>query len=357
MKKHNFCAGPSLLPSEVLHKASQSIIEYENSGLSILEISHRSELFLEILHQAQELVLELLDLKNKGFQVLFLQGGASMEFLRVPFNLMKNYKKAAYLDTGIWSSKAIVQAQYFGEILIVGSSKNQQYQSIPQEYKIPLAVDYFHCTSNNTIYGTQIKDFNFSKVPMVCDMSSDIFSRVLPFDKFSLIYAGAQKNIGPAGLSLVVVQEDVLEKNKKYIPNIMNYKTHIEHNNLYNTPAIFAIYTSYLNLLWIKNKGGISSLESLNKEKANMLYNEIDRNSFFKATAFENDRSMMNATFVLNQEALTQKWEDFLKSNQIENLKGHRSVGGYRASIYNAQPKESVAHLISTMQEFELMYC
>ena len=356
MKKHNFSAGPSMLPPTVFEQAAQSVLDYNGSGLSILEISHRSDAFIEILDQAQKMVLQILNLENKGYQVLFLQGGASMEFLRIPYNFMHNYKKAAYLDTGVWAHKAIEEAKAFGEVQVIASSKDKQYDSIPKWYIIPENVDYFHCTSNNTIYGTQMKVFPETNVPVICDMSSDLFSRSLMFDKFDVIYAGAQKNLGPAGVSVVVIKTSFLEGIKHFIPNILNYQKHIENNSMYNTPAVFAIYTSYLTLRWILKQGGISALEQRNNEKAALLYEEIDRNSLFKGIATVEDRSLMNVTFTLVDETLTVPFDSFWPAYQINGLKGHRTLGGYRASIYNAMPISSVKVLIQCLQDFEKKY-
>lgn len=351
MKKHNFSAGPSIVPQEVLQQASQAILDLNGSGLSLIEISHRSKEFVTVIEEARALTLELLGLQNKGYQALFLQGGASMEFLRVPYNLLKN--KAAYLDTGVWAAGAIKQAQLFGATQIVASSKDMNYSYIPEDYSIPADADYFHCTSNNTIYGTQINKFPSTSIPMVCDMSSDIFSRELDFSKFGLIYAGAQKNMGPAGVTLIVVKEEILGKTERVIPNILDYKEHIAKESMYNTPAVFAVYTSLLTLRWLKNKGGIGEIEKLNNAKAKLLYDEIDRNSFFAGTARAEDRSKMNVTFILKDEKHKEKFDALWSNAGISGLNGHRTTGGYRASIYNAMPLESVQVLVGVMQEFE----
>ncbi|WP_432670397.1 3-phosphoserine/phosphohydroxythreonine transaminase [Flavobacterium sp. SM2513] len=353
MKVHNFSAGPCILPQEVFEKAAQAVLNLDNSGLSILEISHRSEAFLAIMDEARALVLELMELDTKEYEVLFLQGGASMEFLRVPYNLLAEHQTATYLDTGNWASLAIAEARAFGTVAIVGSSKNKNYNYIPKDYAIPEDATYFHCTSNNTIYGTQIHDFPETKVPVICDMSSDIFSRKLDFTTFDLIYAGAQKNTGPAGVTLVVVKKEILGKSGRNIPNILDYQKHIAAKSMYNTPPVFAIYTSLLNLQWLKNKGGILAIEALNKEKAALLYAEIDRNPLFKGTANNADRSLMNVTFVLNDAGQTEKFAEICEDKGISGIVGHRSVGGYRASLYNALPKESVQALVNAMQELE----
>ncbi len=353
MKKHNYSAGPCILPQEVFEKAAHAVLNFNNSGLSILEISHRSKDFVAVMEEARTIALELLGLTGKGYQALFLQGGASMEFLRVPYNLLKINGKAAYLDSGTWAAGAIKEAKNFGETSIVASSKADNYNHIPKKYEIPKDVDYFHCTSNNTIFGTQIKSFPETQVPIVCDMSSDIFSRVLDFSKFDLIYAGAQKNMGPAGVTLIVVKESILNKTGRNIPNIMNYQQHIDKESMYNTPPVFSIYTSLLTMQWLKNKGGIAAIEIENNKKADLLYSEIDRNPLFTGTAVTADRSNMNATFILNNDSLSPIFDNLLKEAGISGLTGHRSVGGYRASMYNAMPIESVQVLVDIMQEFE----
>lgn len=353
MKKHNFSAGPSILPQEVFEKAAQAVVEFNNSGLSLLEISHRSKDFVAVIEEARALALELMGLQGKGYQALFLSGGASLEFVRVPYNLMTKHGKAAYLDTGTWAAGAIKEAREFGETVVIASSKADNYTYIPKEYTIPADADYFHCTSNNTIYGTQMHEFPDSPVPMVCDMSSDIFSRKVDFSKFGLIYAGAQKNMGPAGTTLIVVKEELLGKTGRHIPSILDYQQHIAKESMYNTPSVFAIYTSLLTLQWLKRNGGIEAMEKKNNEKAALLYKEIDRNPLFVGTAKTEDRSRMNVTFLLKDEAHTEQFNNLWKSKGISGLNGHRSVGGYRASIYNAMPIESVQVLVDAMQELE----
>lgn len=353
MKKHNYSAGPCILPQEVFEKAAQAVLNFNDSGLSILEISHRSKDFVAVMEEARALVLELLGLEGKGYQALFLQGGASMEFLRVPYNLLKEGGKATYLDTGTWATGAIKEAKAFGETIVVASSKGENYNHIPKQYEIPSDADYFHCTSNNTIFGTQMKEFPNTNIPVVCDMSSDIFSRQLDFSKFDLIYAGAQKNMGPAGVTLVVVKENILGKTGRNIPNILNYQQHIDKESMYNTPAVFAVYTSLLTLQWLKNQGGIPAIEKINEAKAKLLYAEIDRNPLFIGTAVAEDRSIMNATFLLKDESHAPAFDKLWKEAGISGLSGHRSVGGYRASMYNALPLESVQVLVDVMQEFE----
>jgi len=353
MKKHNYSAGPCILPQEVFQKSAEAVLDFNNSGLSLLEMSHRSKDFVAVMDEARDLALELLDLKGKGYQALFLHGGASLEFLMVPYNLMKVDGKAAYLDTGTWASAAIKEAKLFGEIDVVASSKDQNYSYIPKGFTVPNDVDYFHCTSNNTIFGTQIKEFPTVSVPMVCDMSSDIFSRVLDFSKFDIIYAGAQKNMGPAGTTLVVIKEEILGKSGREIPSILDYEKQIKAESMYNTPAVFPVYASLLTLQWLKKLGGIAAVEKLNQAKANLLYAEIDRNPYFKGVAKVEDRSNMNAVFLLENEDHTELFDSMWKAAGISGLPGHRSVGGYRASMYNALPIESVQVLVDVMKDFE----
>ena len=351
MKKHNFSAGPSILPQEVLQKASEAVINFNNDNLSILEISHRSKPFMDVMDKAKGLVLELLSLENKGYKVLFLQGGASTQFLMTAYNLLN--KKAAYLNTGTWSDKAIKEAKLFGELVEVASSKNENFTFIPKGYEIPSDSDYFHCTSNNTIFGTQLKEFpNFDGVT-VCDMSSDIFSRQLDFSKFDLIYAGAQKNMGPAGTTLIVIKEDILGKVERAIPSMLNYKIHIDKDSMFNTPSVFSVYVSMLTLEWLKDLGGIPFIEKVNNKKAELIYAEIDRNPFFKGFAAKEDRSNMNATFTLTDESLKETFDEMCAEAGISGLNGHRSVGGYRASMYNALPLYSVQVLVDVMQALE----
>lgn len=353
MKKHNFSAGPSILPREVFNKASQAILDFNNTGLSLLEISHRSKDFVAVMEESRTLALELTGLTGKGYTALFLSGGASMEFVRIPYNLLKRNGKAAYLDTGTWAANAIKEAAVFGETVIAASSKKENYTYIPKDYTIPADADYFHCTSNNTIFGTQMKTFPETQVPLVCDMSSDIFSREVDFGKFSLIYAGAQKNMGPAGTTLVLVKDEVLGKTGRTIPNILNYEKHIAKESMYNTPTVFAVYTSLLTLQWLKANGGIAAMEQKNNSKAQLLYNEIDRNPLFEGIAKTEDRSVMNVTFRLKNDTHSEQFDKLWKAADINGLNGHRSVGGYRASIYNAMPVESVQVLVNVMQEFE----
>ncbi|WP_299061195.1 3-phosphoserine/phosphohydroxythreonine transaminase [uncultured Polaribacter sp.] len=351
MKKHNFSAGPCILPEEVLKKASEAILNFNDDNLSLIEISHRSESFVNVIEKARSLALELLGLENKGYKALFLQGGASLEFLMVAYNLLN--KKAAYLNTGTWSDKAIKEAKAFGELVEVASSKDKGFSYIPKNYSIPKDADYFHCTSNNTVAGTQMKTFPETNIPLVCDMSSDIFSRQLDFEKFDLIYAGAQKNMGPAGATLVVIKEDILGKVERHIPSMLNYQIHIDKDSMFNTPSVFAVYVSMLTLQWLKDLGGIPFIEKVNAKKADLLYSEIDRNPFFEGIVAKEDRSIMNATFNITDDSLKESFDKMWKDAGINGLNGHRSVGGYRASMYNALPLFSVQVLVDVMQEFE----
>ena len=354
MKKHNFSAGPCILPQEVLQQAAAAVLNFDNLDLSLVEISHRSASFVKVIETARNLVLELLNLENKGYTALFLHGGASMEFLMTPYNLMKKEGgKAAYLDTGTWSNKSIKEAKLLGDITVIASSKDKKYSYIPKGYEIPTDVDYFHCTSNNTISGTQMKNFPKHNGLTVCDMSSDIFSRELDFTQFDLIYAGAQKNMGPSGTTLVVVKDEILGKTGRTIPSMLDYQVHISKDSMFNTPAVFPIYVSMLNLQWLKNLGGISAIEKINTSKAELLYAEIDRNPLFKGNTAVEDRSIMNATFSLVNEAQAETFDALAAAAGISGINGHRSVGGYRASMYNALPLNSVQVLVSVMQQLE----
>ncbi len=351
MKKHNFSAGPCILPQEVLQKASEAILNFNNDDLSLIEISHRSASFVIVMEKGRQLALELLGLENKGYKALFLQGGASLEFLMVAYNLLE--KKAAYLNTGTWADKAIKEAKAFGEVVEVGSSKDKGFSYIPKEYTLPEDIDYFHCTSNNTVAGTQMKTFPNTNAPLVCDMSSDIFSRQLDFEKFDLIYAGAQKNMGPAGATLIVIKEEILGKVTRHIPSMLNYQTHIDKDSMFNTPSVFAVYVATLTMQWLKDLGGIPFIETVNNKKAALLYAEIDRNPLFEGIVAKEDRSTMNATFVLTDPSLKETFDTLWKEAGINGLTGHRSVGGYRASMYNALPLYSVQVLVNTMQALE----
>ena len=350
--KHNFSAGPCILPQEVFQEASASLLNFNKLDLSLIEISHRSSDFVAVMEEACSLVKELLNVPN-GYSVLFLQGGASMQFLMVAYNLMKKNGKAAYLDTGTWSSKAIKEAKLFGDVDVVASSKEDNYNHIPKGFQIPMDANYFHCTSNNTIFGTQIADFPSCQIPMVCDMSSDIFSRKIDVSKFDLIYAGAQKNLGPAGTTLVIVKDAILGKVDRLIPTMLNYQTHIEKGSMFNTPPVFAIYVSMLTLRWLKANGGIEWIEERNKTKAQLLYKTIDESPYFKGSAKLEDRSNMNVTFLLTEERLKSKFDQQCLDAGLNGLKGHRSVGGYRASMYNALPLKSVQVLVDIINNIE----
>ncbi len=353
MKKHNFYAGPSILSSYTIENTAKGILDLNESGLSVMEISHRSKDFDKIIKEAQSLFVELLDIPAV-YSVLFLQGGASLQFCMVPYNYLS--KKAAYLDTGSWASKAIKEAKLFGEVEVVGSSKSSTYNYIPRDYKVPVDSDYFHITTNNTIYGTEIKEDINSPVPLVADMSSDIFSRPMDISKYDLIYGGAQKNLAPSGLTFVIVKNSSLGKVDRAIPTMLNYQTHVEGESLYNTPPVVAIYAALHTLRWYKQQGGVEAMHKINLEKAGILYDEILRNKLFKPTvAKEEDRSIMNVTFIMEEDYLEKEsaFLEFATSKGMIGLKGHRSVGGFRASIYNAMPVESVQALVDTMREFE----
>ncbi|HLV29935.1 MAG TPA: 3-phosphoserine/phosphohydroxythreonine transaminase [Chitinispirillaceae bacterium] len=350
MKKYNYCAGPAPLSPEVYQKAAEALENFNDTGLSILEISHRSDAFLSILADCNKWVLELLSLENKGYQVLFLQGSASMEFARVPLNLLKT--QAGYIDTGVWAQKAINEARKVGQVKIVASSEDKNYSYIPQGYHLPEQMDYLHCTSNNTIYGTQMNNFPDTNAPLVCDMSSDIFSRKLDFSQFGLIYAGAQKNISTSGLSVVIIHESLLSENVN-IPNVLSYKQHFQHNGLYHTPPVFAVYLTWLNLQWLIQQGGVEAMEKINRQKATMLYQEIDNNYLFFGTAQKQDRSLMNVCFRLVDENLSTQFDRFIENKNITGIQGHRYVGGYRVSLYNAVTLSDVEYLITCLKEFE----
>ncbi|MFK5959378.1 MAG: 3-phosphoserine/phosphohydroxythreonine transaminase [Lutibacter sp.] len=352
MKKHNFSAGPCILPQDVLKKASEAIVNFNGINLSLIEISHRSKEFVEVMENARNLVKELLNIPE-GYSVLFLQGGASLEFLMAAYNLLKIDGTAAYLDTGAWSAKAVKEAKLLGNVEVIASSKDKTYNYIPKNYTIPANVDYIHYTSNNTIYGTQFKEFPKTNSLLVCDMSSDIFSKQIDVSKFDLIYAGAQKNMGPAGTTLVIVKDEVLGKTGRNIPSMLDYQVHISKDSMFNTPPVFPVYVSMLTLQWLKDLGGIPAIEKMNEEKAALLYTEIDRNPHFKGFAEKEDRSLMNVTFNLTNETDKDTFDKLWNDAGINGIKGHRSVGGYRASIYNAMPIESIQVLVNTMQQLE----
>jgi phosphoserine aminotransferase len=350
--KHNFGAGPGILPHEVLKQAAEAVVDLNGTGLSLLEISHRSADFEAVLDEAVKLVKELLEVPE-GYSVLFLQGGASTQFAMVPYNLLPSTGKAAYLESGVWANKALKEAKYFGEVEIVATSKESNFTYIPKNYTIPTDAAYFHITSNNTIYGTQLHEFPKSPIPMVADMSSDIFSRKFNVADFGLIYAGAQKNMGPAGTTLVIVKDEILGKVDRKIPSMLNYQTQIDGGSMYNTPPVFAIYVSMLTLRWLKSKGGVEAIAKENKAKSNALYAEIDRNPLFKPVCAVEDRSDMNVCFVMENPDHEKPFLKLCDERGIVGVKGHRSVGGFRASIYNALPITSVHALIDVMQEFQ----
>ncbi|GAA4518095.1 3-phosphoserine/phosphohydroxythreonine transaminase [Sphingobacterium thermophilum] len=350
--KHNFGAGPCILPQEVFQEAAQAVLDFNNTGLSILEISHRSKEFEEVVKETESLVRELLNVPE-NYSILFLQGGASQQFAMVPMNLLPEGGKAAYLDTGVWATKAAKEAKNFGQIEIVASSKDKNYTYIPKDFEVPSDAAYFHFTSNNTIYGTEVFEKPQTNVPTVVDMSSDIFSREINVSDYDLIYAGAQKNMGPAGVTLVIIKNDILGKTGRTIPTIFNYESHINAGSMYNTPPVYSIYVSMLNLRWLKAKGGVKAIEQENIIKARTLYAEIDRNPFFKGTAEVEDRSRMNVTFVMDTPELEAEFLALAKKRGLVGIKGHRSVGGFRASIYNALSITSINALVDAMREFE----
>jgi phosphoserine aminotransferase len=349
--KHNFGAGPGILPHEVLKQAAEAVVNFNGIGLSVLEISHRSSEFEAVLDEAVKLVKELFSVPD-GYSVLFLQGGASTQFAMVPYNLLPETGKAAYVESGVWANKALKEAKYFGNVEVIATAKESNFTYIPKDYTVPSDAAYLHLTSNNTIYGTQLHEFPASSVPVVCDMSSDIFSRKVNVADFAIIYAGAQKNMGPAGVTLVIVKDEILGKADRKIPAMFNYQTQIEGGSMYNTPPVFAILVSMLTLRWLKAKGGVEAIEKENDAKAGVLYEEIDRNPLFKGVCVPEDRSKMNVCFVVENLEHEKPFLKFCDEKGIVGIKGHRSVGGFRASIYNALPITSVHVLIETMQEF-----
>ena len=349
MKKHNFSAGPSILPRSVIEEASNGILNINDSNLSLIEISHRSKDFVEIMDRATFLALDLLNLNNKGYKALFLQGGASMQFLMTAYNLLEN--KAGYINTGAWSTKALKEAKNFGDAIEIATSKDANFNYIPKNYSVDPDLDYLHITTNNTIFGTQFHNMPETDTNLICDMSSDIFSRDIDFSKFSLIYAGAQKNMGPAGTTLVIVKEEILGKVSRNIPSMLDYKVHIDKDSMFNTPPVFAVYTSMLTLDWLTKNGGIKTIEEKNIEKSNLLYNAIDSSELFNGFANKEDRSLMNVTFNLNNQNHKELFDRLCLEANINGVNGHRSVGGYRASIYNALDISSVKVLIEVMNQ------
>ncbi len=355
MKKHNFNAGPCILPKSAIENTAKAVLELDGIGMSLIEISHRSKEFQAIMDETVALFKEQLNIPE-NYQVLFLGGGASLQFCMIPFNLLN--KKAAYLETGVWAKKANKEAKLFGEVDIVASSSDKNFSYVPKNYIIPTDADYFHITTNNTIYGTELHTDIDSPVTLIADMSSDILSRPVDVSKYGMIYGGAQKNLGPAGVTFVIIREDILGKVERTIPTMLDYRTHIKEGSMFNTPPCFAIFTVRETLRWIKSLGGVEKVYEMNKAKANLLYSEIERNSMFMGTAEKEDRSLMNICFVM-----TEKYKDkedtfmeFAKSKGMVGIKGHRSVGGFRASTYNALPMESVQALVDCMKEFEKMH-
>lgn len=349
-KKHNFSAGPCILPQEVFQKSAEAILDFNGIGLSILEISHRSKDFVPVMDEARAIVKRLMKLGD-DYEVIYLGGGASLQFLMTPFNLMKaDNGKAAYLDTGTWAAGAIKEAKKLGTVDVVGSSKAENYSFIPKNYSVGSEYDYFHCTSNNTIYGTQMKEFPKVETLKVCDMSSDIFSRVIDFSQFDLIYAGAQKNMGPAGVTMVVVKKSILGNTGRDIPSYLDYSLHIAKESMFNTPPVFPVYATLLTLQHLENNGGIEAAEIRNEAKAKLLYDEIDRNPLFETFCQKEDRSIMNGCFKLLDESKKEEFDAAWKAAGINGLNGHRSLGGYRASMYNALTIESVQVLVDVMR-------
>ena len=359
MKKHNFNAGPCVLPREAVESAIEAIRDFDNTGIGLLEISHRTPGWERIMAETEQLWRDLLNIPD-NYAVMFLGGGASTQFFEVPANLLK--KKAAYLQTGVWAKKAAKEAKFYGEVEIVASSEDKNYTYIPKGYKIPTDADYFHITTNNTIYGTEIHEDIDSPITLVADMSSDIMSRPVDVKKYGLIYGGAQKNVGPAGVTFVIVRKDLLGQTGRNLQTMVDYRTHIgdepRNNSMFNTPPVFPIFVMHETLKWVKELGGVEEMYKRNKKKAELLYNEIDRNSLFVGTAVKEDRSLMNVCFVMapGHEALESEFMAFAKEKGMVGIKGHRSVGGFRASIYNACPLESVEALVACMQEFEKMH-
>jgi len=351
----NFSAGPSILPKPVFEEASRAVLDLNGSGLSILEVSHRSAHFEPILHEAMALVKELLGLSD-DYEVMFLSGGASTQFFMTVMNLLPEGKKAAYVDTGVWSSKAIHEAKMLGNIDVIASSKDKNYTYIPKGYAIPADYEYLHTTSNNTIYGTQYQVWPDSPIPMVCDMSSDIFSKPVDIKRFGLIYAGAQKNLGPAGVTLVIVRKDMLGKVNRTLPTMLKYETHIQNESMYNTPPVFPIYVSMLTMRWLKNLGGLAAMQQINERKAKYVYDVIDSIPFYLGHSVPEDRSRMNVTFNLEDAALNKEFQTYCEEAGCDGLKGHKSVGGFRASIYNAMPEDGVKVLAEVMKEFALKH-
>ncbi len=350
-KVHNFSAGPAILPQSAIDASIEALKNFSGTGLSLIEVSHRSKEYEAVVEEACQLVKDILNLSDE-YAVLFLQGGASTQFDMIPMNLLDEGETAAYVNTGVWASRAIKEAKMFGNVNVLASSEDKNFNYIPKNYTIPSDVKYFHCTSNNTIYGTEMFDFPKTEVPLICDMSSDIFSRPFDASQFDMIYAGAQKNMGPAGTTLVIIKKSLIGNAKRKVPTMLDYKPHVENGSMYNTPSVFAIFVCMHTLRWIKEMG-LEAMEVRNKAKADLLYAEIDRNPLFEGTVVKEDRSRMNVNFVTTNKEHEAEFLKFCESKNLSGLKGHRSVGGLRASLYNALPIESVEVLVNTMKEFE----
>lgn len=355
MKKHNFNAGPSILPQEVIENAAKAILDFNGSGLSLLSISHRTKDFEAVLAEADALFRELLQIPD-NYKIFYVGGGASTLFYQIPANYLA--KKAGYVNTGVWSKKAIKEAKFYGEVQVLASSEDKNFTYIPKGFAMPADLDYIHITTNNTIYGTEYHEDLSSPVPLIADMSSDILSRPVDVSKYAMIYGGAQKNLAPAGVVFAIIRDDMVEKQVRELPSMVNFKTHVAENSMYNTPPVFPIYVLKETLKWLKSIGGISEIYRRNQEKAALLYNEIDRNPLFRGTVAKEDRSLMNICFVMAEghEALEAEFLEFAKSRGMVGIKGHRLVGGFRASCYNALPRESVEALVACMQEFEKLH-
>ncbi|MBL7910968.1 MAG: 3-phosphoserine/phosphohydroxythreonine transaminase [Bacteroidia bacterium] len=351
-KPHNFSAGPGILPEEVLKQASEACINFDNLNLSLLEISHRSKNYEKVIDESHAIIKELFEVGD-DYDVMYLGGGASLQFAMVPYNLLTDKGYAAYVNTGVWASKAIKEAKIIGNTKVIASSEDKNFNYIPKGYEIPTDADYLHITSNNTIFGTQLKEFPKTNIPLVCDMSSDIFSRKINAKDFTLIYAGAQKNMGPAGSTMVMVKKGALGKTGRKMLSMLDYQVHIKGGSMYNTPPVFPIYVTLLTLRWLKKNGGVAWIEKINQQKADLLYNEIDRNTLFVGTTAKEDRSNMNACFLTTKPELEAEFDKLWKDANISGIRGHRDVGGYRASMYNALPLESVKVLVDVMKDFE----
>ena len=352
---YNFNAGPCILPPEALQAGIDALKDFSRTGMSVIEVSHRSKEWEAVMNECRVLWKELLNIPD-NYDILFLGGGASLQFCMVPMNLLE--KKAAYLETGVWAKKAIKEAKGFGEVITVASSADTTFNYIPKDYTVPADADYFHITTNNTIYGTEMHTDIDAPVPLVADMSSDIMSRPVDVSKYAMIYGGAQKNVGPAGVTFVIIRKDILGKVTRHIPSMLKYQTHIEGESMFNTPPVFSVFIMTETLKWLKKMGGVEAIHKINREKADLLYGEIERNPLFKGTAAREDRSIMNVCFVMSEgyESLEAEFQEFAKARGMAGIKGHRSVGGFRASIYNACPKENVQALINCMQEFENLH-